>query len=409
MNFDDLKLSDPIVRSLKDQKYDKPTPIQAEVIPAILNNSDVMAAAQTGTGKTAAFVLPILHKLSDPKNAFKGHQLRALIITPTRELAAQVNENVNTYSKYLGTRSTAVYGGARIHNQQLKLRKGVDVLVATPGRLLDLYNQKSVNFKNIEILVLDEADQMLDMGFIHDIKKIVGLLPERRQNLMFTATFSNSFRALAKELSERAIEISVTSDGETGANIEHYVHPVDKSRKAELLIELIETEGWSQALVFTRTKHGADRLQKQLDKVGIKAQAIHGNKTQNNRMKALEAFKNNKTKILVATDVAARGIDIKKMSQVINFDVPTVAKDYIHRIGRTGRAGDEGKAITLVSSDEFRLLKDIEKLLNQTLPRVEVAGFEPVEVVPSGEKKKKKNFNPKAGFNHRARSKNRKG
>jgi ATP-dependent RNA helicase RhlE len=226
---------------------------------------------------------------------------------------------------------------------------------------------------------------------------------------MFTATFSNSFRALAKELSERAIEISVTTDGETGANIEHYVHPVDKSRKAELLIELIETEGWSQALVFTRTKHGADRLQKQLDKVGIKAQAIHGNKTQNNRMKALEAFKNNKTKILVATDVAARGIDIKKMSQVINFDVPTVAKDYIHRIGRTGRGGDEGKAITLVSSDEFRLLKDIEKLLNQTLPRVEVAGFEPIEVVPSGEKKKKKNFNPRAGFNHRTRSKNRKG
>ena len=383
MKFTDLDLSDSILRALEDQKYEKPTPIQAEVIPTILNNSDVMAAAQTGTGKTAGFVLPILSKLSDPKNAYKGHQLRALILTPTRELAAQVRESVNTYSKYLSIRSTAVYGGARIHNQQLKLRKGVDVLVATPGRLLDLYNQKSVNFKNIEIFVLDEADQMLDMGFIHDIKKIMKLLPERRQNLMFTATFSNSFRALAKEVAEKAVEISVTTDNETGENIEHYVHPVDKSRKAELLIELIETENWSQALVFTRTKHGADRLQKQLDKVGIKSQAIHGNKTQNNRMKALEAFKNNKIRILVATDVAARGIDIKKMSQVINFDVPTVAKDYVHRIGRTGRAGDKGKAITLVSIDEYRILLDIEKLLNQKLERVEIAGFEPVDVVPS--------------------------
>ena len=409
MKFTDLDLSDSILRALEDQKYEKPTPIQAEVIPTILNNSDVMAAAQTGTGKTAGFVLPILSKLSDPKNAYKGHQLRALILTPTRELAAQVRESVNTYSKYLSIRSTAVYGGARIHNQQLKLRKGVDVLVATPGRLLDLYNQKSVNFKNIEIFVLDEADQMLDMGFIHDIKKIMKLLPERRQNLMFTATFSNSFRALAKEVAEKAIEISVTTDNETGANIEHYVHPVDKSRKAELLIELIETKNWSQALVFTRTKHGADRLQKQLDKVGIKSQAIHGNKTQNNRMKALEAFKNNKIRILVATDVAARGIDIKKMSQVINFDVPTVAKDYVHRIGRTGRAGDKGKAITLVSIDEYRILLDIEKLLNQKLERVEIAGFEPVDVVPSKDNppKSKKKFNNQGGY--RKRTRNRKG
>jgi len=407
MKFNDLKLSDPILRSLKDQNYKKPTPIQAEVIPAVLNNSDIMAAAQTGTGKTAAFVLPILSKLSNPKYKYKGHQLRALIVTPTRELAAQVRESVNTYSKYLSIRSTAVYGGARIHNQRLKLRKGIDVLVATPGRLLDLHNQKSVNLKNIEILVLDEADQMLDMGFIHDIKKIANLLPDRRQNLMFTATFSDSFRSLATNMAEKAIEISVTNDNETGENINHYIHPVDKSRKAELLIELIKTKKWDQALVFTRTKHGADRLQKQLDKVNINSKAIHGNKTQNNRMKALEAFKNNKIQILVATDVAARGIDIKRMSQVINFDVPTVAKDYVHRIGRTGRGGDMGEAITLVSADEFRLLRDIEKLINKKLERVEIEGFEPEHVVPIKDKPNKKKFHNKKGF--KKRNKSRKG
>jgi len=407
MKFNDLNLSDPILRSLKDQNYKKPTPIQTEVIPAVLNNSDIMAAAQTGTGKTAAFVLPILSKLSNPKYKYKGHQLRALIVTPTRELAAQVRESVNTYSKYLSIRSTAVYGGARIHNQRLKLRKGIDVLVATPGRLLDLHNQKSVNLKNIEILVLDEADQMLDMGFIHDIKKIANLLPDRRQNLMFTATFSDSFRSLATNMAEKAIEISVTNDNETGENINHFIHPVDKSRKAELLIELIKTKKWDQALVFTRTKHGADRLQKQLDKVNINSKAIHGNKTQNNRMKALEAFKNNKIQILVATDVAARGIDIKRMSQVINFDVPTVAKDYVHRIGRTGRGGDMGEAITLVSADEFRLLRDIEKLINNKLERVEIEGFEPEHVVPIKDKPNKKKFHNKKGF--KKRNKSRKG
>ena len=407
MKFNDLNLSDPILRSLKDQNYKKPTPIQAEVIPAVLNNSDIMAAAQTGTGKTAAFVLPILSKLSNPKYKYKGHQLRALIVTPTRELAAQVRESVNSYSKYLSIRSTAVYGGARIHNQRLKLRKGIDVLVATPGRLLDLHNQKSVNLNNIEILVLDEADQMLDMGFIHDIKKIANLLPDRRQNLMFTATFSDSFRSLATNMAEKAIEISVTNDNETGENINHYIHPVDKSRKAELLIELIKTKKWDQALVFTRTKHGADRLQKQLDKVNINSKAIHGNKTPNNRMKALEAFKNNKIQILVATDVAARGIDIKRMSQVINFDVPTVAKDYVHRIGRTGRGGDMGEAITLVSADEFRLLRDIEKLINKKLERVEIEGFEPEHVVPIKDKPNKKKFHNKKGF--KKRNKSRKG
>ena len=274
--------------------------------------------------------------------------------------------------------------------------------------MLDLYNQKSVNFNQVEIFVLDEADQMLDMGFIHDIKKIINLLPAKRQNLMFTATFSNSFRKLANEIVDNPIEISVTSDNETAANIEHYIHPVDKSRKAELLIELIETENWKQALVFTRTKHGADRLTKQLIKADINSAAIHGNKTQNNRMKALESFKNNKTRILVATDVAARGIDIPNMEQVINFDVPTVAKDYVHRIGRTGRAGNSGRAISLVSADEHNLLQDIEKLLNKTLERKTVDGFEPDHSIPvTNHENVRKKTNNQRGFKQRSRSRNR--
>ena len=408
MSFTNLGLSEPILKSLSHKGYKEPTPIQEKSIPAILDGKDVMAAAQTGTGKTASFTLPILTMLSHPKNQHKGHQVRALIITPTRELAAQVRDNVLTYGNNLNLRSAAVYGGARIHNQQLKLKKGVDILVATPGRLLDLYNQKSVNFTKVEILVLDEADQMLDMGFIHDIKKIINLLPKRRQNLMFTATFSNPFRKLANELVDNPIEISVTSDNETAANVNHYIHPVDKSRKAELLIELIETEKWKQALVFTRTKHGADRLTKELLKVDIKAAAIHGNKTQNNRMKALDSFKNNRIKILVATDVAARGIDIPNMQQVINFDVPTVAKDYVHRIGRTGRAGKSGKAISLVSADEYNLLQDIERLLKKTLKRHIIDGFEPDHSVPlTNHQTVKKKVNNQRGFKKRFKSKRR--
>ena len=408
MSFTNLGLSEPILKSLSHKGYKEPTPIQEKSIPAILDGKDVMAAAQTGTGKTASFTLPILTMLSHPKNQHKGHQVRALIITPTRELAAQVRDNVLTYGNNLNLRSAAVYGGARIHNQQLKLKKGVDILVATPGRLLDLYNQKSVNFTKVEILVLDEADQMLDMGFIHDIKKIINLLPKRRQNLMFTATFSNPFRKLANELVDNPIEISVTSDNETAANVNRYIHPVDKSRKAELLIELIETEKWKQALVFTRTKHGADRLTKQLLKVDIKAAAIHGNKTQNNRMKALDSFKNNRIKILVATDVAARGIDIPNMQQVINFDVPTVAKDYVHRIGRTGRAGKSGKAISLVSADEYNLLQDIERLLKKTLKRHLIDGFEPDHSVPlTNHQTVKKKVNNQRGFKKRFKSKRR--
>ena len=408
MAFKSLGLSEPILKSLSKKGYETPTPIQIKSIPPINAGKDVIASAETGTGKTASFTLPILNILSHPKNSHKGHYIKALIVTPTRELAAQIRENILTYGSNLNLRSAAIYGGARIHNQRIKLKKGVDVLVATPGRLLDLHNQKAINLNKVEILVLDEADQMLDMGFIHDIKKIINLLPKQRQNLMFTATFTNRFKQLANELVKNPIEIAISKDNETAKNIVHYIHPVDKARKTELLIELIKVGNWDQALVFTRTKHGADRLTKQLQKVDISAVAIHGNKTQNNRMKALNSFKNNRIRILVATDVASRGIDIKNMQQVINFDVPTVAKDYIHRIGRTGRAGESGKAISLVSADEYKLLNDIERLLKKTLKRYVVDGFEPNHNIPiTNHETVKKKINSQRGFKKRKKGRKR--
>ena len=405
MSFDTLGLYEPILKALKHKGYKEPSPIQAKAIPAILERRDVMAAAQTGTGKTASFILPILHMLSNPKHKFKGHVIRTLIVTPTRELAAQVRESAVTYGRYLDLKSTAIYGGTSVRNQKKVLRKGIDILVATPGRLLDLYNQKSIDFSKVEILVLDEADQMLDMGFINDIKKIIRLLPDRRQNLMFTATFSDPFRALANKFSYNPLEISVTRDNETAKNIEHYIHPVDTSRKSELLIHLIKTEKWKQALVFTRTKHGANRLTKKLIQSHITAVAIHGNKTQNYRTRALDDFKKNRVKILVATDVAARGIDIKNMNQVINFDLPTVAKDYVHRIGRTGRAGESGKAISFVGSEQFELLDDIQKLLKQTLAQHIVDGFEPSSPIA---KKNSKVGKKQRRFNKQSRSRRKK-
>jgi ATP-dependent RNA helicase RhlE len=401
MSFDTLGLYEPILKALKHKGYKEPSPIQAKAIPAILERRDVMAAAQTGTGKTASFILPILHMLSNPKHKFKGHVIRTLIVTPTRELAAQVRESAVTYGRYLDLKSTAIYGGTSVRNQKKVLRQGVDILVATPGRLLDLYNQKSIDFSKVEILVLDEADQMLDMGFINDIKKIIRLLPDRRQNLMFTATFSDPFRALANKFSYKPIEISVTKDNETAKNIEHYIHPVETSRKSELLVYLIKKEKWKQALVFTRTKHGANRLTKKLIQAHIPAVAIHGNKTQNYRTRALDDFKKNRVRILVATDVAARGIDIKNMNQVINFDLPTVAKDYVHRIGRTGRAGESGKAISFVSSEQFELLDAIQKLLKQTLEQHIVEGFEPNNPIAKSKSKvgkKQRRFNKKSRF-----------
>jgi len=304
-----------------------------------------------------------------------------------------VHDNIKSYGKHLSLKSIAIYGGVSDVNQKQAIKNGVDIMVATPGRLLDLYHQKAINFSKIKILVLDEADQMLDMGFINDIKKIDKYLPKKRQNLMFTATFSDPFRSLVKQFSNDPIEISVAKDNETGKNIEHYCHPVDASNKAKLLIHLIKNEKWNQALVFTRTKHGANRLTKKLINAKITAVAIHSNKTQNYRTKALNKFKKNHIQILVATDVAARGIDIKNMNQVVNFDLPSVAKDYIHRIGRTGRAGKSGKAISFVCSDQQKLLSDIQKLLNQKLPMYTVEGFEPTnDMQPIKKSKKKKKF-----------------
>ena len=406
MSFDKLGLYEPILKALKQKGYKEPSPIQAKAIPAILEKRDVMAAAQTGTGKTASFILPILHMLSNPKHKFKGHVIRALVVTPTRELAAQVRESAVTYGRNLNLKSTAIYGGTSVRNQKKVLRQGVDILVATPGRLLDLYNQKSIDFSKVEVLVLDEADQMLDMGFINDIKKIIRLLPDRRQNLMFTATFSDPFRALANKFSYNPLEISVTRDNETAENIEHYIHPVETSRKSELLVHLIKKEKWKQALVFTRTKHGANRLTKKLIQAHIPAVAIHGNKTQNYRTRALDDFKKNRVRILVATDVAARGIDIKNMNQVINFDLPTVAKDYVHRIGRTGRAGESGKAISFVGSEQFELLDAIQKLLKQTLEQHIVEGFEPNNPIAKSTSKvgkKQRRFNKQSGYKKKKR------
>jgi len=381
MNFDSLGLSDKILQAVKTQGYDKPSPIQQQAIPSVLQGKDVMAAAQTGTGKTAGFTLPILQLLSSGTLA-KPNQVRTLVLTPTRELAIQVAESVATYGKNLPLRSAVVYGGVKINPQMMKLRKGVDILVATPGRLLDLYSQNAVKFDYLEILVLDEADRMLDMGFIRDIKKIIALLPNKRQNLMFSATFSNDIRALAKGLVNNPVEISVSPRNTTVESVKQLVIPVDKNRKTALLSFLIGSNNWQQVLVFSRTKHGANRLTKHLIADGIKSLAIHGNKSQGARVKALTQFKNNEIQVLVATDIAARGIDIDQLPHVVNFDLPNVPEDYVHRIGRTGRAGKSGEAVSLVSADEFKQLSGIERLIQKKIQRKLIEGFEPSHDVP---------------------------
>ncbi|WP_263081196.1 DEAD/DEAH box helicase [Endozoicomonas sp. Mp262] len=401
MSFASLGLSAPILEAVAEQGYKTPSPIQAQAIPAVLKGQDVMAAAQTGTGKTAGFTLPILERLAKGERA-RANQARALVLTPTRELAAQVGDSVATYGKNLRLSSAVVYGGVKINPQMMRLRRGADILVATPGRLLDLHSQNAVRFKQLEVLVLDEADRMLDMGFIHDIRKILALLPKNRQNLLFSATFSNEIRSLAKGLVNNPVEISVSPRNTTAKTVKQWICPVDKKRKPALLTQLIIEKKWEQVLVFTRTKHGANRLTRYLDEEGIKAAAIHGNKSQNARTKALSDFKNGDTRILVATDIAARGLDIDQLPQVVNFDLPNVPEDYVHRIGRTGRAGSRGQAVSLVSADEFKQLSDIERLIKQLLPRQLMDGFEPVHDLPESRlnhrpAKPKKPKKPKPG------------
>ncbi|KKM74191.1 hypothetical protein LCGC14_1402790, partial [marine sediment metagenome] len=363
MTFSELGLILPLQRAVTEAGYTTPSPIQAKAIPAIMQGNDVMAAAQTGTGKTAGFTLPLLHRLADGKPA-KPNQARALVLTPTRELAAQVEESIKVYGKYLPLRSAVVFGGVKINPQMMRLRKGVDVLVATPGRLLDLYQQNAIRFDQLEVLVLDEADRMLDMGFIHDIRKIIAALPVKRQNLMFSATFSKEIRDLAKKLVNNPVEISVAAANTTAQGVKQWIVPVDKKQKPALLSQLIQDNNWHQVLVFSKTKHGANKLTKHLETQGLKASAIHGNKSQGARTKALADFKSNAIQVLVATDIAARGLDIDQLPHVINVDLPNVAADYVHRIGRTGRAGAVGEAVSLVSADEIQQLKDIEKLID---------------------------------------------
>jgi len=375
-------LHESLLRALREKGYTTPTPIQQQAIPAILNGGDLMAAAQTGTGKTAGFTLPILQRLSETRSHPKSNHARVLVLTPTRELAAQVRDSVSAYGKHLKISSTVVFGGVKINPQMMALRRGVDILVATPGRLMDLYQQNAIRFSDVEILVLDEADRMLDMGFILDIKKILSLLPKQRQNLLFSATFSSGIRALAKGLLNQPMEIDISPRNTATELVEQKVHPVDKARKSRLLSHLIRTGNWHQALVFSRTKHGADKLARQLQDDGIDAAVIHGNRSQAQRTRALADFKKNKVQVLVATDIAARGIDIDQLPRVINFDLPTVPEDYVHRIGRTGRAGSTGQAISLVSADEFKQLRDIERLIKKEIVREEIEGFAPLHAVP---------------------------
>ena len=385
MGFSKLGLSDSILKAVTQQGYDKPSPIQEKSIPVVLEGKDLMAAAQTGTGKTAGFTLPILQLLSKGEPT-KSNQVRTLILTPTRELAAQVQDSVATYGKHLPLKSAVVFGGVKINPQMKKLRGGVDILVATPGRLLDLHSQNAVKFDQLEIIVFDEADRMLDMGFLPDIKRILKTLPPKRQTLMFSATFSDEIRKLAKSLVHNPVEISTTPRNTTVKSVKQWIHPVDKSKKQALLTKLIKDHSWYQVLVFSRTKHGANRIATQLGKKGITAAAIHGNKSQGARTRALADFKAGKVNVLVATDIAARGIDIIELPHVVNFDLPNVPEDYVHRIGRTGRAGSKGEAISLVSADEAKQLFDIERLIQNKLDRIMVDDFVPDHDVPESAK-----------------------
>ena len=408
MFFDSLDLLPELARAISDCGYKTPTPIQHQTIPAILKGRDIMGAAQTGTGKTAGFTLPLLQLLSKQPQIKGNRQIRALVITPTRELAAQVNESIKIYGKHLPLKSTVIFGGVNINAQISKLRCGVDILVATPGRLLDHADRKTISLSNVDILVLDEADRMLDMGFIHDIRKVIALLPKKRQNLLFSATFSNDIKKLANTLLNSPLLIEATPSNTAPKLVKQLIHPVDRTRKKDLLSSIINSGNWRQVLVFTRTKHGANRLSQQLEKDGITSAAIHGNKSQSARTTALANFKDSKIRVLVATDIAARGLDIDQLPHVVNFELPSAPEDYVHRIGRTGRAGNEGEAISLVCIDENKLLKDIECLIGHKLPKVVIPNYEPDPAIKA-EPIQKKRFanNNRFGTSTKVKSRSR--
>ena len=409
MSFKNLGLSDELLNTIQKEGYSEATPVQERAIPLINKGMDILAGAQTGTGKTAAFALPILNRLQQSKS--KKRKVRALILTPTRELAAQVNNSFRTYGIALPFKTIEIFGGVSMRPQKSKLKKGVDIVVATPGRLLDHLSQNTIDLSGIEVFVLDEADRMLDMGFKRDIEKVIKQLPERRQNLLFSATFPKEIQKLASRLLNSPKKIQVASENSTAEKVKQTVYPVDQSRKRELLIHSIKENNWFQVLVFIKTKRAADKLTRQLNKKGILSDTIHGNKTQAARSKALEGFKKGKVQVLVATDVAARGIDIDLLPVVINFNLPMVAEDYIHRIGRTARAGKEGEAISLVCAEEFNLLSDIERLLKFRIPREDIEGFETTQHLNTTNLKPKNNQHKKSnyqGFKKRKRSDNKK-
>ena len=409
MKFTDLGLAPSLLKAIQEKGYTEPSPIQEKAIPQILQGKDVLASAQTGTGKTAGFTLPLLQLLS--KKQKSGHRkVRALVLTPTRELAAQIYENVKEYSTHIDIRSSVIFGGVNQNPQVATLRRGVDVLIATPGRLLDLHNQKVLSLQHVEILVLDEADRMLDMGFQRDINKIMGFLPKKRQNLLFSATFSKEIKTLAQGILNQPVLVEATPENTTVDAIIQRVYKVDKARKTELIIKLIKDGNWNQVLVFTRTKHGANNLTKRMLKANIEAAAIHGNKSQGARTKALAGFKDGTVEVLVATDIAARGLDIPLLPHVINFELPNIPEDYVHRIGRTGRAGAKGEAISLVCIDEKIYLRDIERVVGMRIPSELKEGFEPDPNIKPEPVKKKGNSRQKGSINRSGgggRSRNR--
>jgi ATP-dependent RNA helicase RhlE len=389
MRFEELKISEPIFRALQEEKYSTPTPIQEQAIPHILSRKDVMGSAQTGTGKTAAFAIPIIQLLEQERTKKKGaHKIKALVITPTRELAIQIGESFSTYGRHTDIKNTVIYGGVNQHGQTEALRRGIDVLVATPGRLLDLMNQGFISLEDIEYFVLDEADRMLDMGFIHDIRKIIARLPEKRQSLFFSATMPKNIMELSRQILHKPVKVEVSPESSAAETVQHYMYYTNKSNKKNLLLHILKNQDIDQVLLFSRTKHGADRIARNLKNKRIHTAAIHGDKSQNQRQKSLQQFKDGDVRVLVATDIAARGIDIDSLRYVINYDLPNVAETYVHRIGRSGRAGEEGTAISLCEPEENAYLKDIEKLIDQKIEKVDDNPYPQTERPMNAQEKK---------------------